>query len=120
MVDALDRRVTGLLEHEDRTYLVAAGAEVFCDVLELMRSIEPLQESWLSLGPGSLVAAAAMLARVTGSGLFRARFKARLRERWPELVPGYAALDRMTEWMVGAFCRADARARLRQRRQENA
>jgi hypothetical protein len=86
----------------DPDVLVEVAEEVFFEVWDVVRALSPLQSSWLKIGLGQLGAAALTM------GLWRRgphQGPARLlRERWPELVPGYAAMDRLAEVMVDTLC----------------
>lgn len=78
--------------------LVEVGEEVFFEVWSVVRALSPLQGAWLKIGLGPLAAAALT------TGLWKGQRKRLLRERWPELVPGYAAMDRLAEIMVDTLC----------------
>ncbi len=81
---------------ETPSVLPEVAEEVFFEVWDLVRALSPLQGSWFGARP--LGVAALTVA------LWRGPRRRLLRERWPELVPGYAAMDRLAEVMVDALC----------------
>jgi hypothetical protein len=82
--------------------LALVGDEVVFETWAVVRALSPLQGGWLKLGLAQLGAA------VLTVGPWRCReprVTAKvLRERWPELVPGAAAMDGLAELMVDAIC----------------
>jgi hypothetical protein len=97
------RRGYGGVPHRDRPHRAEASVlsevveEVFFEVWSLVRALSPLQGAWLHPGPRDLGAAALTMATW--------RHPSELRERWPELVPGQAGMDRLAGLMVDALCR---------------
>jgi hypothetical protein len=86
----------------EREVLAEVGEEVFFEVWGIIRALSPLQGAWLRLGPGQLGAA------LLTAGEWRCAPSERplrvLRDRWPELVPGQAALGRLANLMVDRIC----------------
>lgn len=78
--------------------LTEVWREVFTDVLDHVTTLAPLQGGWLVLDAGKLGG-----ALVTALGWRRGR-RRQLRERWPELVPGFAAMDLLVGQMVDLLC----------------
>lgn len=100
---------TGALPPEPDV-LAEVAEEVFLQTWEVVRVLSPLQGSWLKLGLGHLEHLGAAVSAV-GAGAWRGarrgepRLTAKvLHERWPELVPGYAAMDCLAGVMVDAIC----------------
>jgi hypothetical protein len=89
---------TPLPPYENPDVLVEVAEEVFFEVWGVVRALSPLQGAWLNLGLGQLGAAALTTA------LWRGSPRRLLRERWPELVPGYAAMDKLADVMVDTLC----------------
>jgi hypothetical protein len=86
----------------DREVLAEVGEEVFFEVWGAVSALAPLQGKWwFAVGVGQLGAAAGTLTDLRCDPAPRA---ATLRARWPELVPGYAAMDRLVGMMVDAIC----------------
>jgi hypothetical protein len=85
-----------------RDVLAEVGEEVFFEVWGIVRALSPLQGAWLRLGLGQL--GAALLTAADWPASPRERPLRVLRERWPELVPGYAAVDRLAGLMVDRIC----------------
>jgi hypothetical protein len=81
--------------------LAEVAEEVFFEVWDLVRALSPLQGAWLRLGLRELGAAALRVGAWRCRG--GRRPARRLRERWPELVPGHAAMDRLALVMVDAL-----------------
>lgn len=86
----------------DRDVLADVAEEVFLEVWGMVRTLSPLQGPWMTLGAGQLGAAAlTMTTWRCDPGRRPART---LRERWPELVPGYMAMGCLVRWMVDRLC----------------
>ena len=97
------RRVdaSGLDAAGERALLAEVGEEAFFEVLESVRALAPLQGDWLRVGVGDVSKAAVAVA-----GWHEAPkpcVKA-LRRRWPELVPGARAMDKLAWLMVDVIC----------------
>ncbi len=98
----------------DRDVLADVGEEVFFEVLDVVLALAPLQGRWLRLGLRELEAAVWMLVAVEMGGPRppqppqarspKPSLAGVLRGRWPELVPGYASMDRLVGLMVDAIC----------------
>ncbi len=85
--------------------LVEVGEEVFFEVWSLLRAFSPLQGAWLKLGLGQIAGAALTTGLWSTAGSTHpSPRKKMLRERWPELVPGFAGMDRLAEVMVERLC----------------
>ncbi len=87
--------VSDVERHALAEALALVGEEVVLETWALVRALSPLQGAWLKLGLGQLGAA------VFTAGAWH---RGELRERWPELVPGYAAMDCLAGVMVDAIC----------------
>lgn len=85
-----------------RDVLAEVGEEVFFEVWGIVRALSPLQGAWLRLGPGQL--GVALLTAAEWPCEPRERPLQVLRKRWPELVPGQAALGRLAHLMVDRIC----------------
>jgi hypothetical protein len=86
----------------ERDVLAHIAEEVFFEVWETVRVLSPLQGAWFGLDLRRLATAA---LTVTGWRCGPAVKPADvLRRRWPELVPGHAAMDRLVGLMVDALC----------------
>jgi len=94
----------------DAEVLREVGEQVFLEVWDLMLALQPLQGPWLRVGLGHM---GTIALRVLGweieerreEGATDRRGVKTLRERWPELVPGYASMDRLVGLMVDWICR---------------
>jgi hypothetical protein len=95
------RRVRPAPEAEVRSAELVAevAGEVCAEVFALVHVLQPLQGSWSRFGVRTLGTAA--LTALVWPGRCPVRI---LRERWPELVPGYAALDRLAWLIVDRLC----------------
>jgi len=82
--------------------MAEVAAEVCGETWELVRSLAPLQGAWLALGVGQLASGLMTAARWRHEGQ-RPR-GATLRARWPELVPGHAAMGCLVGLMVDRLC----------------
>ncbi len=82
--------------------LVDVTEEVFFEVLGLTVALSPLQGPWLRLGLGQLGQSLLTLTTWRRRGEKPSKL---LRERWPELVPGYSAMDCLARLMVDAIAR---------------
>jgi hypothetical protein len=85
----------------DADVLREVGEQVFFEVYGLVRALSPLQGAWLRLGAGQL--GGAVLTAATWRGVHRRPVKV-LRRRWPELLPGHAAMSRLASVMVDLLC----------------
>ena len=74
--------------------------EVVFEVWDVVRALAPLQGAWFLVGPGQVGAAVATMTAWASAPCS----KTRLRRRWPELVPGHAAMDRLVRAMVDMIC----------------
>jgi hypothetical protein len=88
----------------DARVVAEVAEEVLAEVWELGRALAPLQGPWLGLGLGLGHLGAALLtaARWRHEGDHPALC---IGKRWPELVPGFAAMDRLAGLMVDVLCR---------------
>jgi hypothetical protein len=77
--------------------LADVAEEVFFEVWSLVGALSPLQGPWLRLGLPQL--GAALLTTTAWHDPSQG-----LRERWPELVPGAASMDRLAGLMVDTLC----------------
>lgn len=84
-----------------REVLAEVTEEVFFEVHDHLRALAPLAGPWMSLDVAKLGGAVMTLLgwRCRGPVSRRA-----LRSRWPELVPGFSALDRLAHLMVDRLC----------------
>jgi hypothetical protein len=95
-----------------RDVLPEVAEEVFREVWELVHALSPLQGAWLRLGIRPLGSAvltalrwrAGSSPRLPGPDGSALPSLAVLRARWPELVPGYAAMNCLAGLMVDALC----------------
>jgi hypothetical protein len=88
-------------EPSDALVLAEVAGEVCADVFDCVRTLAPLQGVWFGLGWNQLGGVALSAARLWQEG---GRSPAVLRRRWPELVPGAAALDRLVWLMTDLIC----------------
>jgi hypothetical protein len=80
-------------------FLAEVTAEVFFEVWDHVKVLSPLQGAWLTLDVARLGEAVLSVAgRRCG-----APAKQILRDHWPELVPGFRAMDRLASLMVDAL-----------------
>ncbi len=86
----------------DARVVAEVAGEVLAEVWELSRSLSPLQAPWLGVGPAQVAAALLAVARWHHEGDHPALCAGK---RWPELVPGSAAMDRLAWLMVDVLCR---------------
>ena len=86
-----------------RQVLAEVAEEVFFEVWDLSRALAPLSGPWMTVGRGALGGALLAAARIDEPLTRRA-----LRARWPQMVPGFAAMDRLAWLMVDALCGAPA------------
>ncbi len=89
----------------EREVLTEVAGEVFFEVYGLVRALSPLQGAWLRLGLGQLGGAALTVVTWHAGKSTRSLGPAKvLRRRWPELVPGHAAMTCLASLMVDALC----------------
>ncbi len=81
----------------ERALLAEVGEEVFFEVWDAVRLLAPLQGGWLRVGAGDVAGAALTVAGWHEDPKQCARA---LRRRWPELVPGTRAMDKLAWLMV--------------------
>ncbi len=86
----------------DAQVVAEVAEEVLAEVWELWRTLSPLQAPWLALGRAQVGAALLTAARWRHDGDHPALC---IGTRWPELVPGFAAMDRLAGLMVDLLCR---------------
>jgi hypothetical protein len=84
-----------------REVLVDVTQEVTLEVLDHLRALAPLAGPWMGLDLGKLGGAALTFLGWRCQGPISRRA---LRSRWPELVPGFAAMDRLAHLMVDRLC----------------
>jgi hypothetical protein len=97
----------------DRAALPEVAEEVMREVWRLVSALSPLQGAWLRVGIRPLGSAVLVAlgwrgrggARLLGAGGSARSAVEVLRAQWPELVPGYAALDCLAGLMVDRLCR---------------
>ena len=83
--------------------IAEVAGEVCGEVFGLVRTLAPLQAAWMTLGVAPLGGALMTAARWRYEGETDA--KQALRDRWPELVPGHAAMGCLVGLMVDGICR---------------
>lgn len=81
--------------------LAEVAGDVCAEVFDHVRALAPLQGVWFGLGWSQLGGTAISALRMWQEG---GRSPAVIRRRWPELVPGAAALDRLAWLMVDLIC----------------
>jgi hypothetical protein len=86
----------------DAQVVAEVAGEALAEVWALWRALSPLQGPWLALGAAQAGAALLAAARWRHEGEDPARC---ISTRWPELVPGSAAMDRLAWMMVDVVCR---------------
>jgi hypothetical protein len=94
-------RVDAAPVESTREVLVEVTEEAVLEVLDHLRTLAPLAGPWTALDAGQLGGAAVTYLgwRCRGEGS-----RKMLRSRWPELVPGFAAMDRLAHLMVDTLC----------------
>ena len=86
---------------DERALLAEVGEEVFFEVWDAVRVLAPLQGDWLRVGAGDVAGAALTVA---GWHEDPTQCAKALRRRWPELVPGARAMDKLAWLMVDVIC----------------
>lgn len=84
-----------------RELLVEVTTDVVLEVHDHLQALAPLSGAWMGLDVARLGGAMMTLVgwRCRGPVSRRALFS-----RWPELVPGFSALDRLAHLMVDKLC----------------
>jgi hypothetical protein len=94
-----------VLEHASRParddVLVAVTEEVFFEVWSIVRALSPLGGAWFRVGLAPIASGALQASTWSCS---TAKPTKLLRDRWHELVPGVAALDRLANLLVDQLC----------------
>ena len=96
-----------------RDVLPEVAHEVFREVWTLVQALSPLQGAWLRVGIRPIGCAVLTAlgwrgndgTRLLGPGGSPGAVLGMVRERWPELVPGHAAMDCLAGLLVAALCR---------------
>jgi len=85
----------------EQALLAEVGEEVFFEVWDAVRALAPLQGNWLLVGAGDVAGAAVNVAEWNEDPKQCVKT---LRRRWPELVPGARAMDKLAWLMVDVIC----------------
>jgi hypothetical protein len=85
----------------DARVVAEVAGEVLVEVWDQWRALSPLQGPWLGLRIAHAGAALLTAARWRHEGDHPVLC---LRARWPELVPGFAAMNRLVGTMVDLLC----------------
>ena len=86
----------------DPEILAEVVEDVCVEVWGVTRALAPLQGAWLTMGLAPLGATLLTMARWRHEG--HALDRKTLRARWPELVPGHAAMGCLVGLMVDRRC----------------